>query len=178
MLSGEIVSPTRLLFQYMKELSKIDKLGTFIAPKMTDIINFLDNNVKSPVYKGEDIRGIYCYLYMIGAPTTLTTSGQRSHHYIPSYSRNNDTATLQPVIVDLLTIQKSICEYYGIIGHKADVCIIRGPKSLPPILRIRMNQFNALHGDKSKEPTREWNIQPPAAHFRYSTSPSRTNPVI
>ena len=55
MLSGEIVSPTRLLFQYMKALTKIEK-------------------------------------------------------------------------------------------HKADACIIRGPKFLLPSLRRKMNQFNALHG--------------------------------
>ena len=34
-LSGEIVSPTRLLFQCMKALSKSDKLRDYIAPKMT-----------------------------------------------------------------------------------------------------------------------------------------------
>ena len=31
-LSGDIISPTRLLFQYMKALSKSDKLRAFIAP--------------------------------------------------------------------------------------------------------------------------------------------------
>ena len=41
-----------------------------------------------------------------------------------------------------------------------------------------MNQFNALHGDKQNKATREWNIQPPAAKFKSSTSPSKTNPVI
>ena len=41
-----------------------------------------------------------------------------------------------------------------------------------------MNQFNAIHGDEPKEPPREWNIQPPAAHFKSRSSPSRTNPVI
>ena len=44
-LSGDIISPTRLLFQYMKALSKSDKLRAFIAPKMTDLITFLDNNI-------------------------------------------------------------------------------------------------------------------------------------
>ena len=47
-----------------------------------------------------------------------------------------------------------------------------------PSLRIKMNQFNALHGDKPKEPPREWNRQPPAAHFKYMSSPSRTNSVV
>ena len=41
-----------------------------------------------------------------------------------------------------------------------------------------MNQLNALHGDKPKEPPREWNSQPPAAHFKSRSSPSRTNPVV
>ena len=62
MLSGEIVSPTRLLFQYMKALSNSDKLRSFIAPKMKDIITFLQNNETSAVYKGGDINLIYSYL--------------------------------------------------------------------------------------------------------------------
>ena len=41
-----------------------------------------------------------------------------------------------------------------------------------------MNQFNTLHGDKTKDPPREWNIQPPAAHLKSRSSPSRTNPVV
>ena len=62
---------------------------------MIDLITFLDNNGKSAVYTGGNIRGLYRYLEMIGSPTTLTTSGQRSHNFGPSYSTNNDTATLQ-----------------------------------------------------------------------------------
>ena len=46
-LSGETVSPTILIFHYMKELSKSDKIKAFIAPKMKDLIIFLDNNVKN-----------------------------------------------------------------------------------------------------------------------------------
>ena len=41
-----------------------------------------------------------------------------------------------------------------------------------------MNQFNALHVDEPKNPPREWNSQPPAAHFKSRSSPSRTNPVV
>ena len=52
MLSGEIVSPTILLPQYMKALTKIEKLKAFIAPKMTYLITFLDDNGKSDVYTG------------------------------------------------------------------------------------------------------------------------------
>ena len=110
MLSGEIVSPTRLIFQYMKALTKSEKLRAFIAPKMTDLITFLDKNVKSAVYEGGDIHGIYHYLEIIGAPNTLNTSGHRYHHFGPSSSSNNDAATLQPVILALCMRQKSICE--------------------------------------------------------------------
>ena len=41
-----------------------------------------------------------------------------------------------------------------------------------------MNQFNALRGDELTDPPREWNIQPPAAHFKFITSPPKTSPVI
>ena len=51
-LSGETVSPKRLIFQYMKALSKSDKMEAFIVPKMTDLIKFLDNNGKYAVYTG------------------------------------------------------------------------------------------------------------------------------
>ena len=43
-LSGEILSPTRLLLQYTKALSNSDKIKAFIAPKMKYLITFLDNN--------------------------------------------------------------------------------------------------------------------------------------
>ena len=115
---------------------------------------------------------------MIGAPTTPTTSGQRSHYFSPSSSRNNDAATLQQVIAAICKRQKSICECCGRIGHKADAWIISGPKLIPPSLRRKMNQFNALHGNEPKEPPREWNSQRPASHFKSRTSPSITNPVI
>ena len=94
MLFGESVSPSILLLQYMKALTKSEKLKAFIAPKMTDLITFLDKNGKSAVYDGGDIHGIYSYLEIIGAPTTLTTSGQHYHHFGHSYSSNNDAATL------------------------------------------------------------------------------------
>ena len=60
MLSGEIVAPTRLLFQYTKSLTKSDTLRAFIAPEMTDLITFLENNGKYVVYTGGYIHGIYC----------------------------------------------------------------------------------------------------------------------
>ena len=94
MLSGEIFSPTRLIFQYMKALTKSEKQKSFIAPKMTDIITFIDKHDKSDVYDGGEIHGIYRYLEIIEAPTTLTTSGHRFHHFGPSSSRNNDATTL------------------------------------------------------------------------------------
>ena len=117
MLSEEIFSPTRILFHYMKSLTKSEKLRAFIAPNMTDLITFLEKNGKSIVYTGGDIHGIHRYLEMVGAPTTLTTSCQRSHHFGPSSSSNNDAATLQPVIVVLCMRQKIIFECCGRIGN-------------------------------------------------------------
>ena len=51
MLSGEIVSPTRLLLQYMKALTKSEKLKAFIAPNIIDLITLLVKNGKSAVYE-------------------------------------------------------------------------------------------------------------------------------
>ena len=82
-LYGETVSPTRLIFRYMKKLLKSDKLKSFIAPKMTYLITFLDNNRKSTVYAGGSIHGLYRYLEIIGAPTTFNASGQCSHNFFP-----------------------------------------------------------------------------------------------
>ena len=93
---------------------------------------------------------------MIGSPTTLTTSGQSSHHLIPSSSINNDTEYHQTVIEALRTRQQSICEFYGRVGHKADACIICGPKSPPPSLIRNINQFKDLNCDEPNEPPREW----------------------
>ena len=87
---------------------------------------------------------------MLGSSTSLTTSGQRSHHFVPLSCSNKDEATLHPVIAALHMIQNSICECCGIIGHKSDACIIRGPKFLPPSLRKKINQLNAYHGDEQK----------------------------
>ena len=41
-----------------------------------------------------------------------------------------------------------------------------------------MNQFNALLSDKQDEPPREWNSQSPEDHFKSSTSPPKTSPVV
>ena len=94
MLTGEIVSSTGILFQYMKELSKSDKLKDFIAPKMIDLITFLEKNRKYAIYTGGDIHGIYRYLEMIGVPKTLAALCQRSHSFRPSSYINNYAATL------------------------------------------------------------------------------------
>ena len=51
-LSGENLSPTRLLFQYTKALSKINRLKAFIVPKMKYLITFLDINGKYSVQEG------------------------------------------------------------------------------------------------------------------------------
>ena len=79
-LSGETFSPTILLLHYTKEFSKRDKLKALIAPNMTDLITFLNNNRNSDIYKGGKIHTLYRYLEMIGSQEKLTTSGQRSHH--------------------------------------------------------------------------------------------------
>ena len=67
MLSGEIFSPTILLFHYMKALTKSEKPRAFISTNMTYLITFLDNNRKYAVYTGGNIHGIYLYLEIIRA---------------------------------------------------------------------------------------------------------------
>ena len=52
-------------------------------PNMTDLITFLDNNGKVAIDTIVNTYGLYCYLKMIGATTTLTTSGQSYHHFGP-----------------------------------------------------------------------------------------------
>ena len=71
MFSGETVSSPGLLSEYTVALSKIDKIKAFIVPNMIDLITYLDNNGKYAVYTEGYINGIYCYLEIIGAPTTL-----------------------------------------------------------------------------------------------------------
>ena len=137
--SVETVSPKRLLFQYMKSLSKSDKIKAFIAPKMTYLIKLIDNNRKCFIYIEGNIRGIYHYLEMIGDTRTLTTSDQRSHIFGLWYSINNDTTYLHPVIADLCMTQKSVCECCGRIVNKADACTTHSPKLIPPSLKIKMN---------------------------------------
>ena len=58
MLSVEIVSPNRRLFQYIKEFTKSEKLRACIAPNMTNLISLLDKNGKSAAYTGGDIHDI------------------------------------------------------------------------------------------------------------------------
>ena len=112
----------------MKELTKSEKLRAFIAPKITDIITFLDKNGKPAVYEGGDIHIIYRYLEMIGDTTTLTTSGHRFHHFGPSYSRNNDASTLQTVIAALFIRQKlfvnDVEELDTKMMHASALCLI------------------------------------------------------
>ena len=93
----------------MKELTNSEKLRAFIAPNMTYLITFLDNNGKSAVYTGVYIHVIYRYLEIIGSQTTFTTSGKISHNFGPSSSSNDYEATLQPFIVSLRMRQKFIC---------------------------------------------------------------------
>ena len=64
------------------------------------------------------------------------------------------------------------------IGHKADACIIRGPKFLPPIIRRNINQFNALHGEEPNKPPIECNSQPLSDHIKSRTYPPKARPVV
>ena len=97
-LSRKIVYPTRLLSHCKKDFLKRNKIKVFVAPKMTYIITFLDNNVKLAVHTAENIHGIYPYIKMIGTTIKFTTSGHLYHHFDSSSSTNNDTSTLHPVI--------------------------------------------------------------------------------
>ena len=63
-LFGENVSPTRLIFNYKKSFPNRDKLKVLIAPNMTDIIMFLDNNGKLYVHTGRVIHRLYCYIFL------------------------------------------------------------------------------------------------------------------
>ena len=58
----ETLSPTRLLFQYTKALSKIDKIKAFIDPKVTDIITFHDNNGNLDFCTWVNINELYHYI--------------------------------------------------------------------------------------------------------------------
>ena len=124
------------------------------------------------------MHGLYFYLEIIKTPTTLITSGQRSRNFGPSSYTKNYTATLQPNIAALGMIQKIIFKCCGRIGNKDGAFIIRDPKFLPPILQRNMNQFNALCGYESTDPTIECNIQPPAVHFKSRTSTPIISPLV
>ena len=108
----------------------------------------------------------------------MTTSVHFYHRLGPPSSINNDTATLHTVISALRFIQKIICKCCERIGQKSDAFIIRGPKFLPPSLRIKMNKFNTLHGDEPTEQQRKWNSQPTSDHLKPSTLPPKTSPVV
>ena len=61
-VSGETVSSTRLLFQYIKPFSKSEKLKSLFATNIIDLITFLENNSKYDVCIGGNMHGIYSYL--------------------------------------------------------------------------------------------------------------------
>ena len=125
-----------------------ESLLLLLRNTMTDIIVFLNNNSRASLYTGGNIHELYRYLEMIGSPKTLTTSGQRSHHFGPSSNINNDAASLYTVIIALLMIQKSIWECCGSIVNKVDSCIICGPNFLCTSIRRHMHMFNALNGEE------------------------------
>ena len=82
----------------MKLFSNSNKIKALVAPKMTYLITFLKNSGKLATYTGVNIHGLYICLETIGSPTTLTTSGQRSHHFGSSSSTNNDTSTIHSLL--------------------------------------------------------------------------------
>ena len=65
---------------------------------MKNLITFHDNNGKLAIYIGENIHRLYRYIEMIGIPTKLTSSGQRSNYFGDLSYTDNDTVTLHPVI--------------------------------------------------------------------------------
>ena len=85
----------------MKALSKSNKLKSFVAPKMTDLTTYLDNNEIFLFIQGGSIHGLYPYIEMIVDPTAWTTSVWCSRHFGTSFSINTDAATLQPIIAAL-----------------------------------------------------------------------------
>ena len=103
-IRGEPASPTRLIIQYTKSLSKSDKLKVFIAPNMKYLIILIENNGKLAICTGGNIHVIYHYLDIIGAPTNLTSFGHRYHPYINSSSTKNNKASPQTFIAALCII--------------------------------------------------------------------------
>ena len=145
---------------------------------MEYLITLINNNGNFSVYIGKNVHGLYWYIEIIGSPTTLSNSGQRSHMFFISPYTNIDIATLRTFIEDLSVRKNIIGECYGRIGHKTDSWITHGPKFRPSNFRINLDKLNTVHGDESTEPPREWNKQTPAPHFKSNTSPPKTSPVV
>ena len=108
----------------------------------------------------------------------FTTSVQRSHHFGPLSSTNNDTTTLNPNIASLCVQQKILFKLCRRIVHKADSFIMFGPKFLPQSLIRKINQFNALHADEPTEQPREFSSQPLVDHSKQRTYPPKTIPMV
>ena len=69
-----------------------------------------------------------------------------------------------------------VCECYGHAGHNYDYLIIIGQNFLPPSLLRNTHQYNSLHGDKSKEPPKEWTVNSSAICYNPPTS-AQNNPI-
>ena len=85
----------------MISLSESDKLKEFVAPKITDLITFLDHHSKIAICTGENIHDLYNYLDMIGYSTNLNYPVQHYHPFDTSYSTNNGTASIHTVIANI-----------------------------------------------------------------------------
>ena len=122
-------------------LSKYDLLKALVTPNVTDIIIYIENHGKEVHYVGSDIHYIYCYLDMIGAPTTLTCSDQNSNSFGPD--TNTYSGSLNTFISSLGDIQRIIFDCHGLTVNKTDSFIIRGPNLLTKIICRNNDQYNS-----------------------------------
>ena len=93
----------------MKELPKSEKLKLFIAPKITYLITFLDNNGNASIYKGRNIHYLLRYPEIIGYPNNLNSSSRRYHCF--GNSKKNDTTSLQYIVEALCSFKKLFVDY-------------------------------------------------------------------
>ena len=78
---------------------------------MTDPIPYLEHIRKDTSYAGSEINDLLHYIDIIGAPITLTYSGQNDHSF--DIKTNTYSGYLYPVISALRDRQKIICACYG-----------------------------------------------------------------
>ena len=126
------MSPKRLIFQYMKLLTKFDGLKTFISPKMMVIIIYPDHHGKEASCSGSGIHYLYIYIDIIGAHANSTYVVHNYHS--SSLQTNIDSGSLYQVISSLIGKQNIACACCGWPVHNTDSCIIISEKFLLPSL--------------------------------------------